>query len=352
MNSKPNSRQVVGFESKLARFGHLTLCPPSLLGFELQRRMNHRRGSLRLHNDCMTIPEILRELEPYTGRFPMKAMKAAIEQSESITPELLRVLEAVAAAPADWAERKDNMLPVFAVFLLAQFREKPAYPLLVKIVSAPGEIPFDLFGDTVTEGLSQILASVYDGNPAPLHGLVENEQANEFVRSAALDALLVLEHTGQMSREAVVEYFRSLFQGKLPRKHSYAWDGLVSAVADLPAPELLEDVRQAYAEGLVDTMVADFAGIERDVVAPRTWRRDRHQLITNAIAEMEWWSSFHPEDSRPKKLPMPEIPLPLPPPVPTTYVAPKPYVREPKVGRNDPCPCASGKKYKKCCGNI
>ena len=29
----------------------------------------------------------------------------------------------------------------------------------------------------------------------------------------------------------------------------------------------------------------------------------------------------------------------------------QPYVREtPKVGRNDPCPCGSGKKYKKCCG--
>ncbi|MCL1816725.1 MAG: SEC-C metal-binding domain-containing protein [Clostridiales bacterium] len=23
---------------------------------------------------------------------------------------------------------------------------------------------------------------------------------------------------------------------------------------------------------------------------------------------------------------------------------------EPKVGRNDPCPCGSGKKYKRCCG--
>lgn len=22
----------------------------------------------------------------------------------------------------------------------------------------------------------------------------------------------------------------------------------------------------------------------------------------------------------------------------------------PKVGRNDPCPCGSGKKFKKCCG--
>jgi SEC-C motif-containing protein len=29
----------------------------------------------------------------------------------------------------------------------------------------------------------------------------------------------------------------------------------------------------------------------------------------------------------------------------------KPFVREaPKVGRNDPCPCGSGKKHKKCCG--
>ena len=28
-----------------------------------------------------------------------------------------------------------------------------------------------------------------------------------------------------------------------------------------------------------------------------------------------------------------------------------PYTRvEPKVGRNDPCPCGSGRKYKKCCG--
>jgi len=32
-------------------------------------------------------------------------------------------------------------------------------------------------------------------------------------------------------------------------------------------------------------------------------------------------------------------------------VAPKPVVRSaPKVGRNDPCSCGSGKKFKKCCG--
>lgn len=34
---------------------------------------------------------------------------------------------------------------------------------------------------------------------------------------------------------------------------------------------------------------------------------------------------------------------PLPPPVETIHA-------EKTVGRNDPCPCGSGKKYKKCCG--
>jgi len=114
----------------------------------------------------MTIPEILKELEPYTGKFPMKAMRAAIEQREAITPELLRVLESVAAAPSEWAARKDNMLPLFAIFLLAQFREKLAYAPIIKMFSAPGETPFDLFGDTVTETRSTSMCVAPHSTPS------------------------------------------------------------------------------------------------------------------------------------------------------------------------------------------
>lgn len=31
------------------------------------------------------------------------------------------------------------------------------------------------------------------------------------------------------------------------------------------------------------------------------------------------------------------------------FTKPRPVVRDYKVGRNDPCPCGSGLKYKKCC---
>lgn len=31
------------------------------------------------------------------------------------------------------------------------------------------------------------------------------------------------------------------------------------------------------------------------------------------------------------------------------FTKPRPVVRDYKIGRNDPCPCGSGLKYKKCC---
>ena len=180
----------------------------------------------------MTIPEILKELELYTGQFPKKAMQAAIEQRQAIIPELLRALERAAENPVKFAEQKDYMLHLFAMYLLAQFREKRAYRPIVKIFSAPGETPFDLAGDTVTERLKRILGAVWDGDPGPLQGLVEDDNANEYVRNAALYAFIVLVDSGQMSREAVVAYYRSLFQGKLKRAYSYTWTGLVKSVAD------------------------------------------------------------------------------------------------------------------------
>lgn len=299
----------------------------------------------------MTIPEILKDLELYTGHFPMSAMKAAIEKQEAITPELLRVVEAVAEAPSEFAKRQDYMLHVFALFLLAQFREKRAFEPIIRMFRAPGETSFDLAGDTVTEGLCQIFASVYDGNPALLHGLIESEEVNEYVRDAAINALLVLENSGQMTRDEVVGYFRSLFHGKLQRQHSRAWNGLVCAVADVHAPELLEDVRQAYAEGLVDPAFARLEGLERDLAKPPPRSRERYVLITDAIKAMEWWASFHLDDPPTRRLPETLLSLPsLPVPSPGNYVVPVPYVHPAKVGRNDPCPCGSGKKYKKCCG--
>ena len=58
---------------------------------------------------------------------------------------------------------------------------------------------------------------------------------------------------------------------------------------------------------------------------------------------------LHPETTKLRNLPeqrLPEVPV-----APSAPEAPKPFRREGrKIGRNEPCPCGSGKKYKKCCG--
>src|SRR5215510_5668250 len=110
----------------------------------------------------MEISEILSTLAKYTGHFPVGAVEEAIARKDEITPHLLRAIEEVANAP-DQAFDKDSMLPLYAAYLLAQFREKAAYRPLLKMAAFPERKVDVLFGDTITEGLENIIASVFDG---------------------------------------------------------------------------------------------------------------------------------------------------------------------------------------------
>ena len=90
---------------------------------------------------------------------------------------------------------------------------------------------------------------------------------------------MVLTHTGQIPRQEVVDYYGDLFRGKLRREYHQVWNALACAVADLPAPELVGDLRQAFKDDLVDPSYADLAGLERDVLVPfekkEDWKRKK-----------------------------------------------------------------------------
>ena len=138
----------------------------------------------------MELTEIIAELENYTGKFPRQALEGAIEEQEAITPLLLATLEKWKDNLGELLELPDYYLHIYALFLLAQFKETQAYPLIIEFFSAPGDISLDVTGDVVTEDLGRILANVSDGNIEPLKQLIENPQVNEYVRSAAVSSLI------------------------------------------------------------------------------------------------------------------------------------------------------------------
>ncbi len=312
----------------------------------------------------MEVQEILRELEFNRHYFPRAAVEAAIEQREAITPHLIQFIEHARenAEHLDDAREETGsyMGHIYAVFLLAQFRERAAYDPIVRLFTLPGEIAHDITGDLVTEHLADILASVCGGEMGPIKGMVENPALSEWVRGAALRSFLCLVAAGGMPREEAVAHFAELLRGKLERKHSNAWDSLAVGAADLCADELRQEVMQAYEDGLVDPFFETRENTERDLGrdksrVPEYLTRARYGLIEDTVREMQWWHCFKPESSGQSAgvrwAPEPSLPdeseewdrrFPD-----DEAAAPVHAEREP--GRNDPCPCGSGKKYKRCC---
>ena len=200
----------------------------------------------------MDVAEILAELEYRGEEFPRKTLESALANRVAVVPELLVALEKSVVRLRDMAADPDYMLHIYAMFLLAQFREPRAYPLIVELVSGPAELVDEVLGDIVTEDLCRILASVSCGDDSLLKTLIENEHANEYVRDAALRALVALVAYGEKTRDEVIDYFRELFSGKLVREYSQVWDSLVSCCTDIYPEELYLDIEKCYEDDLVD----------------------------------------------------------------------------------------------------
>ncbi|MGB6743969.1 MAG: DUF1186 domain-containing protein, partial [Terracidiphilus sp.] len=155
----------------------------------------------------MEVAEILSRFERVTGKFEREAVEAAVARRDEVIPGLLHALEEIAdperAVQID--AEGDLMAHLYAVYLLAQFREARAYPVLVRIAGLPGDLLDSLFGDFTASDLGNVLASVCGGDMRGIRTIIENETADEWVRGSALQSLTILAGTGEKRREEVVE---------------------------------------------------------------------------------------------------------------------------------------------------
>src|SRR3982751_1722933 len=125
----------------------------------------------------MTTTAVLDDLHRPPPFFPATALRAAVAQQAEITPALLELLAAVQTRAVAGVD-SDDLAWLYALFLLAQFRERRAYPVLVELASLPSPMVESLFGDVLTEDLAGLLASLAQGGPSGLHRLIENEEAD------------------------------------------------------------------------------------------------------------------------------------------------------------------------------
>jgi hypothetical protein len=157
----------------------------------------------------------------------------------------------------------------------------------------------------------------------------------------------MLSFDGHISRETAVNFLRRLICEVYAGEPCAADITVLSHIADCAKEqrftELLDDIKTLYDQDRIDDSFCgeygDFAG---EFNNPEYTVRDEH--IDDAVAELEKWRWFEErseedaggddyDDDYSEEDDGPIMPLPK------------------RAGRNDPCPCGSGRKYKNCCLN-
>ena len=119
----------------------------------------------------------------------------------------------------------------------------------------------------------------------------------------------------------------------LERQPSQVWNSLAADSADIEALAVFPELRRAYAEHLIEPQFMHPSELDNAERAPRGHllerTRERCPPIDDVVEATAWWGCFAME----------RVAAGLPG-----------IMTRQKIGRNEPCPCGSGKKYKKCCG--
>jgi len=254
--------------------------------------------------------------------------------SEQI-PDLIRMVTddtlhfADGDTPLIWA-------PLHAWRLLGELKAPEAVEPLISLFRRLDEDFDDWIADEVPDVLVQIGASAL----SPLIAFLNDATNGTYSRNEAASAIAKLAETYPDVRDSCIAALKTQLEQYAQQPGEF--NGfLVWMLLDLHAAEALPIIERAFAAGRVDeNSVGDWEDIQLEfgLITERSSPRKPNRLteIGDALrASAAKHKAMRSEPQPARQLDGQTRPLPL-----SNY----------KPGRNDPCTCGSGRKFKKCCG--
>jgi hypothetical protein len=231
--------------------------------------------------------------------------------------------------------------------LLGGARDTAAFPALLQLLRKNEEDIDLLLGDAVTISLTKIVIGMFDGNELALFDVIDNDEVDGFVRYTLFDAMAFLTWEGRIDAAKTHRFLERFYHQRKAAVGEVAWIGWHQAIALLGLRDLAPLVDSAYKEGLLDVREIDFADfhvlLSEAEKAPADIERFTEAgagYVEDVLEELQF---FEPETQ--------ETPDAASVGSDMNWSEPQTPATNPwrDVGRNDPCPCGSGKKAKKCC---
>lgn len=227
--------------------------------------------------------------------------------NEEHIPELIKMVGDEKLNQAD-GDNNEAWAPMHAWRTLGVLRATEAISTLIDQLYQVDEY----HNDWIAEDMPKAFAMI--GEPAiqALTQYAGNTSRTLFARAAAASSL---SHIGKKHPETREACIAGIEKGLAQyQQNDRSLNGLfVDSLLDLKARECFPTMQQAYQENCVDVMICgDLEDVEKELGL-------REKRTTTA-------PDLHKLENTLKK-------------------------KQEKIGRNEPCPCGSGKKYKKCCLN-
>jgi uncharacterized protein len=296
----------------------------------------------------MDADTIIRSFATTGKTLPIEAMLACRDDWAIVAPALLGVLTRYVDGE-DRSEDAETAL-FFILHMLGERGETRAFAPICRL-ARDTEAVETVLGDGITESLAAILIGTYDGDPGALRNLIGDPKANIYARAEALQAMGFLTASGRIAEDAMAAYLRELHAGVLPQDESYLWYWWAFVIVLLRLDSMGALVEDAFARELIPLEWGDADELReiRDEALgdsdPRaSFARERIGPLADAIDTLSSWATFSgDEDTDDDAAGDDHLGR-------FDSYAEGPAVNPYKdVGRNDPCPCGSGKKFKKCC---
>lgn len=271
---------------------------------------------------------------------PALAVARAVAEPDLVSGPILEVLQ-IAADSASLGEREANLL-FWGIHILAAARDpRGLVPLLRLLQSRSNE--FDWLIDDTMETLDRIVVGMFEGDFAALSKLILDRGVDDFVQGNLLHAATFLVGEGRVDPTDMQTLLERFDDEREAPPDSFAWHGWQQAIALLGLGSLTPRVEAAWRNGRIDKQLADRTWFWKALRAAQSAPDDKERFreasegyFGNIVADLaQFVEPAQDEDAHDQ--------TPLFSPM-TPVVNPMRH-----VGRNDPCPCGSGKKAKKCC---
>ena len=293
---------------------------------------------MRTNYHELSTEELINEFISAELRVPIPLAKEICNRPDSI-PHLARIIDE--NDYWDWGGPGDGWSPIHALHLLGCIKTTEAIHVLIVTLRNRGE---DI-GDWLTGDMPSILANCGPSAVELLTEIVLDESLDAFVRGAAATALGVITHKHLEYREPVIKLFRQILKeanAKGAEENNYTFITLlVDDLAQLKDQDAFEDIEQAFANELIDEFFINLNDIKRIYRTPDEdmsyhYHHEKDPMDHFSQKNIDYLYKLH-YDTKKKQIEDSKSKLS------------EGKSKEKKIGRNDPCPCGSGKKYKKCC---